>query len=132
MFDRVGGNAAVGGRSRWTRRARAQVTSHEDGFDPEHEALLADSVGLALIVVLDRTGASQEVRGAAAVADTFSGRARAASPALVNGAAGLVRAPGGAPRVVFGFTIRQGKVVEIVMIADPDRPGELDLTILDG
>ena len=29
------------------------VSSHEDGDDPEHEAVLADSVGLALLVVLD-------------------------------------------------------------------------------
>ena len=38
---------------------------------------------------------------------TFAGRARAAQPALVNGAAGAVWAPGGQPRVVFGFTITQ-------------------------
>lgn len=35
-------------------------------------------------------GASREVRGAQAVADTFSVRARAARPALVNGAVGAV------------------------------------------
>jgi RNA polymerase sigma-70 factor (ECF subfamily) len=29
------------------------IVSHGDGGDPEHEALLADSVGLALLVVLD-------------------------------------------------------------------------------
>src|ERR671937_666243 len=29
------------------------VVSREDGVDPEHEALLADSVGLALLVVLE-------------------------------------------------------------------------------
>src|SRR5258706_2260391 len=29
------------------------IMSREDGGDPEHEALLADSVGLALLVVLD-------------------------------------------------------------------------------
>ena len=29
------------------------IVSHEDGSDPEEEALLADSVGLALLVVLD-------------------------------------------------------------------------------
>jgi RNA polymerase sigma-70 factor (ECF subfamily) len=29
------------------------IISHEDGGDPEHEAVLADSVGLALLVVLD-------------------------------------------------------------------------------
>src|ERR687887_96446 len=27
------------------------IVSHQDGVDPEHEALLADSVGLALLVV---------------------------------------------------------------------------------
>src|SRR5437763_14226478 len=29
------------------------IISREDGVDPEHEALLADSVGLALLVVLE-------------------------------------------------------------------------------
>jgi len=77
-------------------------------------------------------GASREVRGALAVAETFSGRARAAQPALVNGAAGLVWAPGGQPRVVFGFTIVHGKIVGIDLIADPDRLGRLDLELLEG
>jgi RNA polymerase sigma-70 factor, ECF subfamily len=43
-------------------------------------------------------GASREIRGAKAVADTFSSRARAAQPALANGAVGAVWAPGGQPR----------------------------------
>jgi hypothetical protein len=76
-------------------------------------------------------GASTEVRGAAAVADTFSGRARFAQPALVDGAAGAVWAPGGRPRVVFGFTIAGGKIIEIEMVADPERLRRLDLAILD-
>src|SRR5258708_5401710 len=29
------------------------IVSHEHGVDPEHQALLADSVGLALLVVLE-------------------------------------------------------------------------------
>ncbi|MGH3451312.1 MAG: sigma factor, partial [Haloechinothrix sp.] len=29
------------------------IISHENGVDPEHEVLLADSVGLALLVVLE-------------------------------------------------------------------------------
>src|SRR5258706_9967195 len=47
-------------RSRSSRReesleasAPEPITSHEGGIDPEQEALLADSVGLALLVVLD-------------------------------------------------------------------------------
>jgi hypothetical protein len=76
-------------------------------------------------------GASREVRSAAAVADTFSGHARFAQPALVNGAAGALWAPGGRPRVVFGFTITRGKIIEIEMVADPGRLCELDLAVLD-
>lgn len=47
-------------RSRNSRREESldvqvsePIVSHEDGIDPEQEALLADSVGLALLVVLD-------------------------------------------------------------------------------
>ncbi len=78
-----------------------------------------------------RMGASTEVRGAPAVAETFSGRARAAQPALVDGAAGLVWAQRGEPQVVFGFTITGGKIVEIEMVADPERLEALDLVLLD-
>ncbi|MFL5666959.1 MAG: RNA polymerase sigma factor SigJ [Ktedonobacteraceae bacterium] len=219
-------------RSRGSRREEPlgvhvpdPIVSREDGIDPEHEALLADSVGLALLVVLDtlnpaerlafvlhdlfavpfdeiapivgrsptaarqlasrarrrvqgaatvpdvdltrqrevvdaflaasrggdfdallavldpdvvlradraaeHTGASREVRGAPAVAKQFSGRARSAQPALVNGAVGVVWAPRGQPRVVFGFTITRGKIVEIDMLADPERLRQLNLEVL--
>ena len=59
------------------------------------------------------------------------GRAQDAQPALVNGAVGLVWAPGGQPRVAFSFTITRGKIVAIEMIADPARILQLDLAILD-
>jgi RNA polymerase sigma factor (sigma-70 family) len=206
------------------------IVSREDGVDPEHEALLADSVGLALLVVLEtlapaerlafvlhdmfavpfdeiapivgrspaaarqlasrarrrvqgatpapdadvgrqrqvvdaflaaarggdfealvalldpdvvlrvdrgalRPGASREVHGAAAVAEqvlTFAPRlARFSRPALVNGAAGFVVAPRGRPIAVTGFTVANGKIVEMDVLADPARLRELDLTILD-
>jgi RNA polymerase sigma factor (sigma-70 family) len=71
------------------------------------------------------------VRGAAAVADAFAGRAAAAQPALVDGAPGLVWAPGGQPRAVFGFTIARGKIVEIELTADPERIGQLDVVVLN-
>jgi RNA polymerase sigma-70 factor (ECF subfamily) len=76
-------------------------------------------------------GSAAEVLGAAEVATTFSGRARAAQPALVNGSAGVVWAPGGKPRVVFAFTIGRGKIVQIEMVADPARINQLDLSILE-
>ncbi len=40
--------------------------------------------------------------------------------------------PGGRPRVVFGVTITGGKIVEINLLADPERLRKLDLKILNG
>jgi RNA polymerase sigma factor (sigma-70 family) len=76
-----------------------------------------------------RTGAAAEVRGAAAVAGTFSGRARAARPALVDGVPGAAWAPGGRPRVVLGFTVRDGLIVEIDLLADPEHLARLELSV---
>jgi RNA polymerase sigma-70 factor (ECF subfamily) len=36
-----------------------------------------------------------------------------------------VWAPGGRPRVVFEFTIASGKIVEIRLVADPERLRQL-------
>jgi RNA polymerase sigma-70 factor (ECF subfamily) len=62
---------------------------------------------------------------------TFSRLSPFVRPALVNGAAGLVTAPGGQPFAVMGFTVRRGKIVEIDVLADPERLGRLDLAVLD-
>jgi RNA polymerase sigma-70 factor (ECF subfamily) len=202
------------------------IISRADGMDPEQEALLADSVGLALLVVLETLGpaerlafvlhdmfavpfdeiativgrspaatrqlasrarrrvrgaapavpdpdlavqrkvvdaflaaaragdfdalvatldpdvvlrvdrgtpASRELRGVAAVAEQariFARFAGSARPALVNGAAGVVVAPGGRPVTVAGFTVARGRIVEMDVLADPRRLRALDLTIL--
>ena len=74
-------------------------------------------------------GASSEVRGAPAVAQQFSGRARVAQPALVNGAAGAVWASRGQPRVVFSFMITSDKISAIELIADPARLSQLDVRL---
>jgi RNA polymerase sigma factor (sigma-70 family) len=68
-----------------------------------------------------RTGAAAEARGAAAVAGTFSGRAQTARPALVDGAPGAVWAPGGRPRVAFAFTVADGRILAIDLLADPEH-----------
>jgi RNA polymerase sigma-70 factor (ECF subfamily) len=207
-------------------RVPEPIVDRADGTDPEHEALLADSVGLALLVVLetlspaerlafvlhdmfavpfddiarivDRSpdaarqlasrarrriratpapdadptaqrevvdaflaaardgdfdrlvavldpdvvlradlgpvGGSREVRGAAAVAGqavTYSRLGLVMQPALINGAAGAVSTRDGEPYSVGGFTVSGGKIVEIDILADPDRLRQLDLTILD-
>ncbi|HSD76161.1 MAG TPA: RNA polymerase sigma factor SigJ [Solirubrobacteraceae bacterium] len=205
------------------------IVDRADGTDPEHEALLADSVGLALLVVLetlspaerlafvlhdmfavpfdeiapivDRSpeaarqlasrarrrvqgeaaipdadldaqrevidaflaaaregdfeallevldpdvvrradggilsiGAPAVVRGAANVARqalAFSRLDVEVRPALVNGAVGTVSLRDGRPFAIAGFTIRNRRIVEMDVLADPERLSRLDLTILD-
>jgi RNA polymerase sigma factor (sigma-70 family) len=203
------------------------IVDRADGTDPQHEALLADSVGLALLVVLETLApaerlafvlhdmfavpfdeiatilerspdatrqlasrARRRVRGANAVPDadltaqrevvdafmaaardgdfdalvavldpdvvlradqgvlapgsrvvhgaetvarqalTFSRLDLQVRHAIVNGAAGAVTMRDGRPFAVSGFTIRNGRIVEMDILADPDRLAQLDLAIL--
>src|SRR5437899_3304671 len=120
--------AERGGRRHPGSLATAQPLRPERCREPGR---MADDDRRARVLRADETavhaGASREVRGAPAVAGTFSGRARVAQPALVNGAAGAVWAPGGRPRVVFGFTITRGQIIEIDLVADPERLRQLEL-----
>jgi RNA polymerase sigma-70 factor, ECF subfamily len=205
------------------------IVDRADGVDPEHEALLADAVGLALLVVLDTLapterlafvlhdmfavpfdeiapivdrspeatrqlasrarrrvrgatpepdadltaqrevveafmaaardgdfealvacldpdvvlradagalpGLSREIRGACEVASgamSFSRLDLQMQPVLVNGVAGAISVRNGKVFSVAAFTVRDGKVVEMDILADPKRLAELDLTMIDG
>jgi RNA polymerase sigma factor (sigma-70 family) len=80
-------------------------------------------------------GAPMEVRGARAVArGALAGSRRARSApvalALVNGEGGVVVAPRGRLSRVATFKVSRGKIVEINVIADPSRLGQLRLAVL--
>ncbi len=78
-------------------------------------------------------GSLGELRGAEAVAGNFARRgAKGARMALINGIPGAVWAPGGKPRVIFGFTFVEGKITAIDTLADPVVVGQLDVAILSG
>ena len=104
------------------------AASREGDFDAL-VALLDPDVVLRADRAVVRTGAVEEVRGAAAVAATFSGRARGARPALVDGAAGAVWAPAGQPRVVFDFIVAGGRITDIELLADPEHLARLELVL---
>ena len=80
-------------------------------------------------------GLSRVVRGASAVASqaaTFSRSGLSSQLVLVNGHLGFVsRRPDGRLFSVMGFTIAGGKVVEIDILADPERLGRLDLSAIE-
>jgi RNA polymerase sigma-70 factor (ECF subfamily) len=81
------------------------------------------------------TGLSRVVRGAHAVAaqaETFSRSGLTNQLVLVNGSLGFVaRRSDGRVFAVIGFTITGGKIVEMDILADPERLGRLDLSALE-
>ena len=97
-------------------------------------ALLDPDVVLRADFGARRPAASVVIRGAAAVASqAFMSAMPSAElhPALVNGAAGVVVTVGGRPFSVMGFTIAEGKIVEIDAIADPERVRRIAAAVLD-
>ena len=81
-----------------------------------------------------RPGTPREIRGArnwAQGAIAFSQLARSVQPMLVNGSIGLVWAPRGRLSRVLRFTLKNGKIAEIDVVADPTQLRRLDLAVLD-
>jgi RNA polymerase sigma factor (sigma-70 family) len=77
--------------------------------------------------VATRMGSEAEVRGATAVARFLSGRARAARLVLVDGVPGAVWSLRGTPQVVFAFTVEDGVVTAIDLLAAPETLAGLGL-----
>jgi RNA polymerase sigma factor (sigma-70 family) len=94
-------------------------------------ALLDPAVVLRADAAFNADGSFEEIRGPEAVARFFAGRAAGARLAYLNGSPGAVWAPGGNPRVAFAFTLVDGKVAGIDMLADPKYLEELDLEFFD-
>jgi RNA polymerase sigma-70 factor (ECF subfamily) len=136
--------------SRARRRVRGASIASEVDLARQREvvdAFLAAARGgdfAALLAVLDPDvvlrsdraalprGGPREVHGASAVAELATrGGARAARPAMVNGAVGVVVAPRGQLLMVLVFTIDGGKIVAIDAIGDPERLDALALAVLD-
>ena len=138
--------------SRARRRVQGEKTVPNADLDTQREvvdAFIAAARGGdfdALLEVLDPdvvlradlgslpTGGSREVRGAAEVASQALGYSRLGlvmQPALINGAAGLVSMRDGETFSVGGFTVRDRRIVEIDILADPARLRQLDLTVLE-
>ena len=138
--------------SRARRRVQGQAPTSDADLRKQRrvvDAFLAaarDGDFEALVAVLDPAivlradggavkGMSRLVRGAQAVAAqaaTFSKLGLSNQVVLVNGNIGVVsRLPDGRLLSVIGFTIADGKVVEMDILADPDRLSRLDLSAIE-
>jgi len=138
--------------SRARRRVRGQAPTSDADLRNQRRVVDAFLAAVqngdfgALVAVLDPDivlradggavkGMSRVVRGAQAVvaqAAAFSKIALSNQLVLVNGDIGVVtRLPDGRLFSVIGFTIAGGKVVEMDILADPDRLGRLDLSDIE-
>lgn len=154
-FDEVGrvlGRSAVATRQLASRaRRRVRGISPMPASDLAEQRRVVDAYLTAarqgdlngLMAVLDpevvirmdqaavAAGGVGELRGAADVARVaVAARARAASPALINGQIGLVVAPFGRLRLVVLMTFRGGAIAGIDIVADPARLAGLELGVL--
>jgi RNA polymerase sigma factor (sigma-70 family) len=102
-------------------------------LDPE-VVLRADPAAVKASAGREAQGAPRlapEIRGARAVAGALSGGAAGAQAALVDGSPGAAWAPGGRPRAAFGFTVRDGRIVEIEVVVDPETLRDMEVVVLD-
>src|SRR5262252_7851439 len=144
-------------RSRQSRReepltpdARGSVATGPNGSSPEQEALLADSVGLALLVVLDRLTPAERL--AFVLHDMFAvpfeeigpivGRSAEAARQLASRARRRVRGGAAEPdpnrvrqrEVVEAFiaALRGGDFEGLLAVLDPDLVVRADMTVPSG
>jgi len=138
--------------SRARRRVRGQTPTSDADLRKQRRVVDAFLAAVregnfeALVTILDPEivlradggalkGMSRLVRGAEAVvaqAAAFSKIDLSSHVVLVNGNIGVVsRLPDGRVFSVLGFTIANGKVVEIDILADPDRLARLDLSAVE-
>ena len=136
--------------SRARRRVRAERTVPDADLETQREVIDAFLAAARegdfdrLVAVLDPDvvlrqdfgllGGSRELRGAAAVARQAASYAQIGleiRPALINGVAGAVAFRDGQPFSIGAVTVRNGKIVELDFLGDPERLRQLDLTIFD-
>lgn len=131
---RVRGNGA---------RVNAHLSEQREAVEAFLNALRAGDVQ-GLLSVLDPevvrradeaavpAGAARELRGVATVAEDaleYRNVARLARPVLVDGEVGIVLAPRGRLRIVMRCRVKNGKITEMDVIADPARLRKLKLAV---
>lgn len=110
----------------------AFFAASRDGDFDALVAVLDPDVELRIDGGVVREETSLILRGAEAVAAYTSNYSKLypfVRPAFVNGAAGAVVAPAGRVFSVMAFAVTNGKITQIDALVDPERLGQLNLTI---
>jgi RNA polymerase sigma-70 factor (ECF subfamily) len=118
--------------TRWKRQrgvVEAFLAASRGGDFETLLTLLDPDVVLRVDQPARRLGVPDDVHGRDAVARLFNGRARAARPAFVDGAAGAVVLAGRRPRAVITFIVVDDTIIGMEVVADPDVIGGLDVVL---
>jgi RNA polymerase sigma-70 factor (ECF subfamily) len=137
--QRVRGSTAAGpDRDRQRDLVNAFLAASRDGDFAGLLALLAPDAVLRADDVAVRVAAANrwggapdlqpEVHGAQAVAEAFRGRARGATPAVLDGQAGAIWSVGGRVRSAFVFRVDAGRVTGIDIVMEPSRLAGIAIT----
>lgn len=98
-------------------------------LDPD-VVVRADAVAVEMASARASAGApalSEEMHGVDAVTRVFASGAKAARLVLVDGLAGAVVSVGGRPMAAFSFALREGRIAEIELLADPETLAGLEV-----
>ena len=130
---RVQGNTTVGDADPEEQRrvVEAFLAAAREGDFDALVALLDPDIVLRADSGPGLPGATLEVRGAAEVAGralTYARLQLLNRPVLVNGMLGMIAYRDGQPFSVGAVTVRGGRIVEMDILADPERLAQLDLT----
>ncbi len=130
---RVQGASPVpdGDLPRRRRVVEAFLAASRDGDFEGLLTVLDPEVVFRADAVATKMGSPAELRSAAAVANLFKGRAKAARAALVDGVPGIAVIFGGHLRVVLNLTMTGERITGIEAMADPATLGELDVALLE-
>jgi RNA polymerase sigma-70 factor (ECF subfamily) len=126
-------NAGDFGLTRGLEVADAFLAASRAGDFDALLSLLDPNVVVRQDATTSRGGrANLKAEGAVSVATWFSKGAKGLQGAIIDGTAGIVWAPGGRLQGVLGLTITDGTIVEINLIADPERIRKFDVVLLEG
>jgi RNA polymerase sigma-70 factor (ECF subfamily) len=114
-------------RDRQRELVAAFIAASREGSFDALLAVLAPDVVIRADATTVGYGAAPEIRGVDEVFKSFAARARGAKPVDIDGIPGAAWIVGGDPRVVFAFTVVDGKIAEIELVADPAVLAELHL-----
>jgi len=116
--------------SRQRKIVEAFLAASRDGDFEGLLAVLDPDVVFRADQAAQRLGSLAEIRGAAAVAETFKGRAQAAKPAFVDGALGVAVIFGGKLRIALRLTFSGDRISAVEAVADAGRIAGFDVEVL--